>query len=254
MDDAPVTRPDPSDIVGLVPAAGRARRLPGLAGSKEAQPVDANRVISQDLLDALARAGVGTAFVVVRAGKWDLPELYGPGPPRVALRLAWLITRGTGSVPASLDLAYPFVRDRVVVTGFPDCRFHPADAIDQILRQHRESGRIVLGLFPSDRPDKTDMVELGADGRVASLCVKPGDVGLRYTWLFAAWGPTFTEFLHEFLQGGEASQRQDELHTSEVFQAALDRGMAVDAVRFDDGEFLDIGTPEDLRRLRTESD
>jgi glucose-1-phosphate thymidylyltransferase len=87
---------------------------------------------------------------------------------------------------------------------------------------------------------------------VASLYVKPGHVGFRYTWLFAAWGPTFTEFLHDFLQGGEASQRHDELHTSEVFQAALDRGMTVDAVRFDNGEFVDIGTPEDLGHLRTE--
>ena len=31
-----------------------------------------------------------------------------------------------------------------------------------------------------------------------------------------------------------------------MIQAALEEGLHVDLVRFDDGDYLDIGTPEDL--------
>jgi glucose-1-phosphate thymidylyltransferase len=37
----------------------------------------------------------------------------------------------------------------------------------------------------------------------------------------------------------------------DVVQAALEQGMSVDAVRFDEGTYLDIGTPDDLHEALT---
>ena len=93
------------------------------------------------------------------------------------------------------------------------------------------------------------MVGLGADGEVVRFEVKPGRSELEHTWILAAWGPVFTDFLHTHLDSWSGP---DELAMSRVFEAALGSGLGVRGLVFDDGEFLDIGTPDDLRRLRSD--
>lgn len=263
----------PLSLIGLVPAAGRATRLAGVAGSKELvlvpgpsvpgpivpEPVTPGagdpgsgdtgtpRPVAEFLLAALTAAGVERAYVVLRTGKWDVVEHFAASPPR-ALRLAFLATPGTPSIPATLDLAYPFVRDATVVTGFADSCFTPLDAVDRALRRHRRDGAAVtLALFPSDRPDKTDMVELDGD-RVVGFRVKPGPCGFEHTFGAAVWGPELTEFLHDFLES--VPSRDSELQVSEMLTAALAAGLRIDAELSPAGRYVDVGTPEDLARVR----
>jgi glucose-1-phosphate thymidylyltransferase len=240
-------------LIGLIPAAGRGTRLAGLAGSKELLAVPGTDgsgrpgPVAGHLLEALARAGVERAYVVLRTGKWDVVEHFTAAPPR-DVRLAYLATAGTPSIPASLDLAYPFVRGATVVTGFADSCFTPLDAVGRALRRHRGNGAAVtLALFPSDRPDKTDMVELDGN-RVTGLRVKPGVCGLEYTFGAAVWGPEFTDFLHDDLPRARSSG--SELQVSEVLVRALEAGLRIDAELSPAGRYIDVGTPEDLARAR----
>jgi len=244
-------------LLGLVPAAGRATRLTGVAGSKELVPVPgpgpggAPRPVAEFLLSALAGAGVERAYVVLRTGKWDVAEHFAAAPPP-GLRLAYLVTAGTDSIPASLDLAYPFARGATVVTGFPDSCFTPLDAVGRAVRRHRAGGAAVtVVLFRSDRPDKTDMVELDGD-RVVGLRVKPGACGLDYTYGAAVWSPEFTEFLHDFLarRQGREPRPEPELQISQVLVAGLAAGLEIDAETTPLGRYVDVGTPEDLARVR----
>ena len=247
-----------SSIVGLVPAAGVGRRLAPLPCSKELYPVGFTtdngtvgpvKVASQYLLESMCEAGVETAYVVLREGKWDVPGYWGNGH-RVGLSLAYTVMRRPYGVPFTLDDAYPFVRDRVVVMGFPDVLFEPADAFVHLLeRQKTSQAALVLGLFPASRPEKVDMVRLDAQGRPREIVIKPAESNLTYTWVCAVWTPRFTEYLHEHVDRAEAHHRggdRRELHVGHVMQAALQDGLAVEAVPFPNGRTADIGTPNEL--------
>ncbi|HKL87882.1 MAG TPA: hypothetical protein VJ884_02680, partial [Salinibacter sp.] len=151
--------------------------------------------------------------------------------------------------PFTLDQAYPFVRDKTIVMGFPDVLFEPEDAYVSMLDRLRDTGvDLVLGLFPASRPEKVDMVELDADGRPTRIVIKPAVTTLTYTWVCAVWGPAFTQYLHEYVQEAAASDdgRTRETYVGHVMQAALRDGLTVDAVCFPDGRCADIGTPDEL--------
>lgn len=245
-------------VVGLVPAAGSADRLGVLPCSKEifplgfrlAEGVRRPRPACEHLLEAFRDAGIGRAWVLLRKGKWDIPALLGRGlapGTEGALHLAYLALDPTASVPETLDCAYPFVADCRVALGFPDILFEPRDAFRRLLERHQASGAAaVLGLFPTDRSEKTDMVEL--DGRrVRRLVIKRPDAGLDYTWSIAVWGPQLTRFLHRFV-ARHGRRSGGELHVGDVIQAAVDGGLVVEGMTFPEGSYLDVGTPEDLER------
>ena len=255
-------------MVGLIPAAGRADRLGALPCSKEIFPlgfraddagIERPRPVCGRLLESLATAGVDRAFVLLRKGKWDVPALLGDGA-ELGLPLAYLALEPTASVPETLDRAYPFVREATVALGFPDIVVEPGDAYRPLLRRLRQSdAAAVLGLFPTDQSWKADMVELDQEDRrpgraqvekVRRIVIKQAETGLRFTWSIAVWGPEFSRYLHDFIADGRAGSTGNsrEIYVGDVLQAAIDDGMTVLAERFEDGSFLDVGTPEDLRR------
>ena len=254
--------------MALIPAGGRATRLGDLPCSKEIVPLrfggggappGGGPILACDgLLGALRQAGVERAVFALGAGKWDVPSALGcgGGPRRPAL--SYVPVTDSRSVPESLDRAYPFVADRVVVMGFPDVWFRPVDAVRRTLDAHARTGAdVALGCFPTDRPERTDMVAIGDRGEVRRIEVRNPASSLRFNWLLAAWGPRFSAFLHEQVAtsagGGETGEPRrgeprpgPELQLGEVFRRALDAGLAFTAAAFEDGDFVDLGTPGDL--------
>lgn len=243
--------------IGLIPAAGHGSRL-GVRGSKELSPIvaagrPAPRPVILSLLDAMSAAGVQTAYVMLRRGKQDIPERLAQRA-ETAPRLTYITTGATASIPETLDRARPFIRGRDVLVGFPDIVIQPASAAAELVATRRRTGDdVTLALFPSDRPDKTDMVELDGE-RVRAFRVKPGPCELEHTWLLAAWGDRFTEFLGGYLRrhGGQPphGSRVDELQISQVLEAALAEGFRIGGRVVPDGRFIDVGTPEDLVRAQ----
>lgn len=254
------------DVVGLLPAAGTASRLGAIPCSKEVLPVGFTsaegdgrprpRAAAEPLLAAVGRAGADRAFVVVRTGKWDVPAFLetaeAPGPRR-----AYVVTLGTAGVPFTLASAVPFLEGARVLFGFPDILFEPEDAFARLLDRQEERGAdLVLGLFPAGRPEKMDMVRLGPDGGVRSLVIKPEATDLRYTWILAAWTPAFTDFLAGWCRDrrarygrpgeGGSGEATAEPHLGHVVRDALDGPVEVEAVIFDEGRYVDIGTPAEL--------
>ncbi len=247
-------------VVGLVPAAGSASRLGRLPCSKEIFPVapgDAARprVACDYLLEGFRTAGIRRALILLRKGKWDVPALLGDGA-ELGLSLAYLALAPTAGVPETLDAAYPFVEDCRVALGFPDIRFEPRDAFVHLLRRQQETGAaVVLGLFPTRRCDKADMVELGADGRIRRIVIKQADSGLEYCWSIAVWGPDFSRFLHRRVAAERHAPRPDgELYIGDVVRAAIDDGLPVVGVPFPHGSVHDFGTPEDLAAVFADAD
>ena len=237
------------DALGLIPAAGRATRLGRLPCSKEVYPVGLapERVASSFALELLRRAGVARALVVLRDGKWDIPAYWLDGSA-AGVDLAYVVVDDSPSVPATLDCAYPFARGENIALVFPDIVVEPRDALARVLAR-LQAGRaeVVLGVVPTDRPDKADMVELDRRGCLKAITIKPARTRLSQTWAVAAWRPEFSDFLHRYL--ARLPRTGTEIHLSTVLTAALGEGLRIEAEVFPAGSHLDLGTPEDLERM-----
>jgi dTDP-glucose pyrophosphorylase len=251
-------------VVGLVPAAGRGRRLGPAPCSKEIFPIGFRsdeqghtrpEVVSNHLFRKFARAGAKAAYVVLRDGKWDIPAYFRDGGD-VGLDLAYLVLEDSIGAPDTLDRAYPFVADVPVLFGFPDIILGPDDVFVQLLDPLRTTDAdLVLALYIGTDPQALDMVDLDSGGRVRAIELKPVATALTLAWMCAAWAPSFSRFMHTFVareRGRSASERQawrdpqGDLPMGAVIAAALDEGMHVCGVQFPGETFVDIGTPQRL--------
>jgi glucose-1-phosphate thymidylyltransferase len=248
------------EVIGLVPAGGQALRIAPLPCSKELYPIGFRpigegesvrpKVVCHYLLEKMQMAGVSKTYIILREGKWDIPAYFNDGT-MLDMCLAYLMMRLPFGAPYTLDQAYPFVQDALIVFGFPDVIFQPNDAFIQLLnRQTITKADIVLGLFPMDQPQKADMVNVAEDGQVHQIVIKPSKTHLRYAWMIAAWRPTFTKFMHQYIHSENCKQsvQQKELFLGDVIQAAINGGLNVNSVLFSDDFCLDIGTPENLMK------
>ncbi len=239
-------------LIGLIPAAGRAERLGPLPCSKELLPIGfrstdrgpALKVAAHYLLERFRAGGVRRVCMVHDEAKQDIPRYFGNG--EIAdMDLSYIAISGSKSVPETLDRAFPFVEGSIVALGFPDVIFEPVHAYARLVERQAATGAdLVLGLFPAERFQTTDMVELGPDGRVVRVEVRPRSTSLRFNWLIAVWGPAFTGFLHEAV--GKAPREGGEFQIGAIVQAAVASSLHVEGVEFPEGSYRDIGTPAEL--------
>jgi glucose-1-phosphate thymidylyltransferase len=256
------------EIVGLVPAAGTGSRLGQLPCSKELLPVGFQnnragtqmhaKVVSHYLMERMQRAKVSKVFVILRKGKWDIPAYFGDGK-NLGISLAYLMMDLPFGVPYTLDQAYPFVKDSLVVFGFPDILFEPKDAYEQLLETQNKSGSdIVLGIYQADQPHLMDMVDIDNLGCVKRIDIKPASTDLQYTWIIAAWTPVFTRYMHDYVFEQKAKLNSDhpfqpnsddkELHLGQVIDSAIQNGIQIETVIFSQNAYLDIGNPKNLKK------
>lgn len=250
-----------AEVIGLIPAAGMARRISPLPCSKELFPIGFTgstsnktgtpKVISSYLIDSFKKASVDLCYMIIRKGKWDIPEYFGSGE-KFNIDLAYVVTDATQGVPYTLDKAYSLIKNKTVLFGFPDILFQPEDVYSSLLKRKAEtSADIVLSLFTAQKPQKMDMVRIGKDQNVKEIHIKPEETNLKFTWLHAVWSNQFTLFMHRYVVNHNiknSSIRGRELFMGEIIQEAIHAGLVVKFQIFPKGYYIDIGTSEDLYR------
>jgi len=255
------------EIIGLIPAGGLATRLSPLPFSKELFPLGFHNVgpekeprpkpVMQYLMDSYKCAGIKKVYIILRKGKWDIPEYYGDGS-LVGLDIGYLIMNLPYGVPFTLNQAYPFIKDNIIAVGFPDILFKPENAYKQLVDKLISSETdITIGLFTPRDPAKVDMVRVEPDGTIREIQIKPDRTDLIYSWIIAVWKPVFTEFMHAFINKKIDEQQNmigktihiPEIHLGHVIQEFLSEGNEVSSIFFKDGHFTDIGNLEDLSFL-----
>lgn len=248
-------------IVGVIPAAGRAKRLGQLPFSKELFPIGFEKreaqsppkAVSKYLLENMAEAGVSDFHFIIRNGKWDIPAFYLSGK-KYSYNICYHVTEYEYGVPFTINQAYQFYRNKIVLLGFPDVLVKPKNAFTELIKEliEKQDCPLVLGLFPTSRPEKYDMVNFNEDKRITEIKIKSQNTeDLKYAWVIAAWKPEFSEFINDFVKKKLATRSNTELtnteyHIGDVITSAIKKGMKVLSVVYNEGKFIDIGTHEDL--------
>jgi glucose-1-phosphate thymidylyltransferase len=213
------------------------------------------KVVCQYLLEKMKCAGVTNVYFILRNGNWDIPS-YLTRIRNSHMHIAYVVVDETSGVPYTLDSTYNFVRNSIVVYGFPDIIFSSRNANRKLLLKQVQTGAdIVLGLYLVDRPEKWDMVGFDQEARINRILIKPLRSRLKYAWTIAVWTPVFTQFLHEYIEnldknsrvkGNYKSERNTELFIGEVIFEAIKEKLRVDYIIFSNDICLDIGTPSGL--------
>ena len=144
--------------------------------------------MSEYLVERMARAGVDKLCFVISPAKSDILAYFGGAVG--AMSLAYVVQDAARGLCDAIFRAIPLLpRDEMVVVGLPDTIWFPSDALCQL-----PAGRFSFLLFPVERPELFDAVQMDADGRVQRIVVKQLGAGTQWVWgAFALPG----QMLHE---------------------------------------------------------
>ncbi|HVO04895.1 MAG TPA: sugar phosphate nucleotidyltransferase [Candidatus Cybelea sp.] len=246
-----------TDFIFIIPAGGVASRLRPLRYPKELLPVVFTRaddgtghfrpvVAIECTLSAMMTAGLRKGIIVTNTDKLELQKYLGNGS-ELGLSLVYAIQPKATGLPQAIDLAGEWTLGSNVCLALPDTVFRPETAIAQICDALRTTGAdLVLGVFPTEHPEKLGPVSLRDDGTVVRVQDKPANSSVKNTWGIAAWRPSFTALLRESVRAWEDTDREHELTLGSIFENAIDVGLRVRAVNFADGQYNDVGTPEGI--------
>jgi glucose-1-phosphate thymidylyltransferase len=209
------------------------------------------KVVSQYLIEAMAAVGPNRLFIIIGPGKLDIVEYYRYGE-NYGIPIAYIFQSEARGMPYALDLVTPWLKgNETVMMGMPDTIFEPRDAFQRLLSAHKAwEADLTLGLFKADSPQKFGMVGLDNDYNVIEHVDKPHTTHLRWLWGIACWGPRFMTLMHEVLEThiSASAGKGREVVFGDIIDLALNAGLHIKGLPFEEGRYIDIGTYEDLRQ------
>jgi glucose-1-phosphate thymidylyltransferase len=180
--------------------------------------------------------------MIVSEYKTELIRYFGNGS-RFGLPIAYVAQPSPDGLAAAVTEAAPWIAGANVCLALPDSTFRPSTAISRICDHLVKSGAdLVLGVFPTQTPERFGVVRM--DGaKVVAVMEKPAQTDLRNAWGIAAWNERFTRLLQD------SARELRTLSITNAFHMAVESGLDVQAVYFEDGQYIDIGTVDSLSAL-----
>ena len=251
--------------IAIIPAAGKGSRLAPFPCPKELYPIGFQalefdgktqmrpKVIGQYVFEQCTLAGADQLFIILGEGKQDIMRYFGNGQ-RFRADVAYLFQEELLGMPQAIDLAFPWSQDRHVLLGMPDTIILPPTAFRDAYQQHlADQADLTLGLFPTPTPAKFGMVDWDPATRQVHWTIdKPQQSPLQFMWGFACWSPKFTTLLHDFVAQNAMNLKPEphtgkkELILGDAFNLAILNKLVVRALPFESGQFMDIGTADEL--------
>ena len=245
-----------TELIGVLPAAGRGSRLGPIPCSKEVMPLGfqpsdhapvAWRPVTaiETNLIALHLAGARRVVTIISETKADVVRYVGDGR-RYDLDVAYVYQQQLRGMPFALNLARPWVGQATTIFAMPDTLITPIDTMARLAADHQRHGaEVTLGLFTTNTPHRFGMVALDAHGRVVRSEEKPKQSDMTLMWGLAAWSPRFADFLATYL--AEYQDHDQEALLGSVFRAALEMGFLIRGLVLEGASYHDIGTPGDFQ-------
>ena len=241
-----------NDWIGLVPAAGKGVRL-GLPYPKELYPVireNHYKPIAQFVLKNLTDAGVGHVVFVINETKHQLVGFFGNGH-RFGCDISYVVQESneeqnkstSPGLAHALNSAYHLIRDKTVFFGMPDTIMQPGNVFSEAYAASKEDDDVILVLFPTERPEKFGMVQLGNGQEVLEIVDKPQKTELTHMWGCIIWKPRFTEYLFDCVNNRQISD------FALIMNSAISSGYRFIGVKMEGGTYIDLGTYEEIMEL-----
>jgi len=224
---------------GILPAAGRGSRIQPLAFSKELLPVGSRSdgveerpvAVSEYVLERMLAAGMTKLCIVIGRGKSDILEYYGG---RIGgAQVCYVVQDEPRGLCDALFRALPLIApDERVCFGLPDTVWFPERALQALGNEALE-----FLLFPVERPELFDAVDVDDDGRVLGIEVKVSTP--RSHWIWGAFSATGA-LLHELSLLWHERQERDE-YVGTLVNAYLARGGRAFGRKVGES-YVDVGT------------
>lgn len=234
------------NYVGIIPAAGLASRLGPLGYPKELLPITYVKEeggalrplpVIEASLRQLRTAGITQAMVVTSDRKPELAQYLGGGGG-IGLDIAFVQQSKAEGLAAAVALTVPWTKGSASCLLLPDTILRPADALKTMRETFEARGAdLVLGVFPTAKPNELGPVRFDAAMRVTEVQDKPETTDLANTWGLAIWGDRFT---------ARIAAAPPNANLGLLFHQAAQDGLNVIACWFEEGAFHDVGTPAGL--------
>lgn len=243
----------PEELIGLIPAAGRGVRL-NLPFPKELFPIVQDgkfHPVAQSILEQITYAGVRHIVFVINSTKHQLLDYFGNGQ-RFNCDISYVVQEPdeehrkhsvTPGLAEAMDAGYHLVKDKIVFFGMPDTIIRPVDIYKVALEKLQEQYDAVFCLFKAARPEKSGMTVLDQDDRILEIVDKPVKTDLTWMWGTIIWKPSYNEFMHHCIT-------QKHIYDyGTMMNEALKADLKFGGVKFEKGEYIDLGTMEDISQL-----
>lgn len=217
-------------VTGVIPAAGYATRLQPLDASKEMYPIGGRPVIDY-LVERMRVAPCDRIRIVTRPEKVDVVEYAESQGCEVIVASPPTLGESIALGLAELE------SDDVVLLGFPDSIWEPADGYTALIQTLDKGYDVVLGLFRAQRPETCDVVVVGNSGFVHALELKSAKPSSDVFWGAAAARARALEGLSRSKDPG-------------VLFKKLCRTSAIPGIWLSEC-YVDIGTKAGLREAQT---
>lgn len=210
-----------NEIVGVVPAGGRATRIHGFF--KELMPIgvsdsDSSKFVvsSEKIVQSMLDGGAAAVHFVINDKHNVIFNYY--------------LTQGLfhgcvnfNTEPESPDVfgmpvGIDCIRDQLlrydfVLMGMPDTVIEPQNSFSALLTLAKErNADLALGLFRTDRRNKGGYVVFDEVTKTVTYHVdkeRPGfPENAANSWAIACWTRRFTDFMHSFVQSARSTQRR----------------------------------------------
>jgi dTDP-glucose pyrophosphorylase len=224
---------------GIIPAAGRGSRIKPLAFSKELLPVGSRlegggerpMAVSEYLVERMLGCGVKKLCFVISAGKSDIVEYYGG---RIAgADICYVVQDEPKGLCDALFRALPFVADdEWVFVGLPDTIWFPENALSSL-----DGEALSFLLFPVERPELFDAVELDDFGNVLGIEVKASAPSTHWVWgAFKLRGSVLRELHGLWREPGRGDEYIGTLVNAYILRGGRARGLCAGR------SYADVGT------------
>jgi hypothetical protein len=256
-----------SDIIGIIPGAGRATRIGGFF--KELTPINVDPndiskfiVLCEQMIQNLEEAGASPVFFVINSEKQLISDYFN--------RLS-LFTNDDlyFSHQGQVDLYYglPFAIDKIynqaigktVLMGMPDTLIEPRNSFITLLANFKKhKADIELGLYKTNAENHGGYIEYDKTTNVVLNHIDKTHKDfptekVDNAWAIACWNSNFTEFMHKFIENSRENYRysgfgqRDELLFGDIIDAALKSKqikVCADFIDIEKGYYLDISEPK----------
>lgn len=242
-----------TEVIGLIPAAGKGLRL-GLPYPKELYPIiQKNRYkpVSEFILDHFTKTGVRHTVFVINETKHQLIGYFGSGQ-RFGCEISYVyqeqfvagsINSTSPGLAHALNSAYHLIKEKVVIFGMADTIILPDDGIQNLYKNFINSDSdITLGLFSTDFPQKFGMVVCNERNIVSEIIDKPITTELVFMWGCMVWNPRFSEFLRFQVTKGE-------IDFAQILNNSIASGLKVCGYVVPFGKYYDLGTYEEIMQI-----